>query len=232
MSAQNLPDEPDQWVTDYVGILDGRQQNQLNDMLKSFEDSTSNQIVVAIFQNAQGYPVEEFTIRLAEKWRVGQKDRDNGIVLAIFMEERKFRAEVGYGLEDVVPDAYAFQIVSQIMPSYFREGQYYEGIYEAVAALMQASAGRYEGLPRKDLKDGAPTFPFVLMVFILIIFISIFRRKKYSNANSRGWYHSGPFYWGGMGGGGFSRGGGGGFGGGGFSGGGGSFGGGGATGSW
>ncbi len=226
---QNIP-ESQNYVSDYAGILDNGQKNQLDRMLKTYDDTTSNQIVVAIFPDAQGYPVEDFTMKLAEKWKPGYEKRDNGIVLAIFMKERKFRVEVGYGLEDVVPDAYAFQIVSRILRQPFQDGRYYDGIYEAVVALMQAAAGKYEAMPRKNLKDKTPAFPFALLVFIIIIFISMFRRKRYSGAGSGGWRSSGPFFWGGMGGG--RSGGGGGFSGGGFSGGGGSFGGGGATGSW
>jgi uncharacterized protein len=230
---QKLPDKPKVWVSDFAGILDGDQEAQLNMMLRTYEDSTSNQVVVVTFPDAQNYPVEEFSIRLAEKWKVGQKDRENGVILAVFMKERKVRVEVGYGLEDKIPDAIAFRIAQNIVPSYFRKGGYYQGIYQGVVAIMQAASGKFKGLPKKNRPGGNSTFPLALLIFFLIFFFSLFRRRKFSQVNSRGWRSSGPFFWGGMGGGGFGRGGsssGGGFGG--FSAGGGSFGGGGATGSW
>jgi uncharacterized protein len=229
VSGQDIPDSPNQHVADYVDVLTPGEENSLNAMLRAYEDSTSNQLIVAIFQNAQGYAVEEFTIGVAEKWLVGQKSRDNGIILAVFMEERKIRIEVGYGLEDMVPDAVAIQIAQNLISPYFKEGQYQQGIFEGVRALMQAAAGKFDGLGKKTRKNNEKNgFPFVLLVFFFIVFLSIFKRRRFSNVSSRGYRQSGPFWWGGFGGG--SRGGG--FGGGGFSGGGGSFGGGGATGSW
>jgi len=228
-AAQEIPDPPKMWVSDYADLLTSDEEHTLNARLKSFEDSTSNQIIVAIFQNAQGYPVEDFTIRLADKWLVGQRERDNGVILAVFLDERKVRIEVGYGLEDIVPDAIAFQIAENIIPPYFREGQYFQGIEAGIQALMAATAGKFEGIAKKpNRKKDDSGFPFSLLVFIFIIFVLMLRRKRYSSVSSRGWRNTGPFWWGGFGG----RSSGGGFGGGGFSGGGGGFGGGGATGSW
>lgn len=230
--AQKLPPRPTQWVEDYANILDSSQKTQLNNMLRAYEDSTSNQIVVALFPDAQGYPVEEFSIRLAEAWKIGQKGRDNGVILAVFLKEHKIRIEVGYGLEDKIPDAIAIQIAQNVIAPYFRKGQYYQGIREGCVHIMKAAAGKYKGIARKKSsgkKDdlGAAIFFFILIVF----FILLFGRNKATSAGSGGWRSGGPFFWGGFGGGG-GGGSSGGFGGGGFSPGGGSFGGGGATGSW
>ena len=233
VNAQDLPDPPEQWVADYAGLLSEREENRLNSMLHVYEDTTSNQLIVATFQNAQGYAVEDFTIRLAEKWLVGQKSRDNGIILAIFIDERKIRVEVGYGLEDVVPDAVAIQIAQNVISPFFKEGKYQQGVFEGVNALMQAAAGKYEGMVKKRSgKETKVRLPYVFIIFIFIFILSLFRRRRFSSVSSRGYRNSGPFWWGGFGGGRGGGFGGGSFGGGGFSGGGGSFGGGGATGSW
>ncbi len=231
--AQKLPPKPTQWVMDYADKLTPEQEQWLNRELRAYEDSTSNQIVVAIFPDAQGYPVEEFSIRLAEAWKVGQKGRDNGIILAVFLKERKIRIEVGYGLEDKVPDAIAIQIAQNVIAPYFREGKFFEGLRAGVEQLMQAAAGKYKGIPRKARKKEDDEFPFALIVFlIIVILIFISSRRNRATVSRGGWRGGGPFFWGGFGG--FGGGGssGGGFGGGGFSAGGGSFGGGGATGSW
>lgn len=231
VNAQDLPDPPTQWVSDYADILSESEENRLNSMLQAYEDTTSNQMIVAIFQNAQGYAVEDFSIRLAEKWLVGQKNRDNGIILAIFIQERKIRVEVGYGLEDVVPDAVAIQIAQNVISPLFKEGRFQQGLFEGVTALMQAAAGKYEGMGNKRTgKKNNVRLPYVFIIFLFIFILSLFRRRRFSSVSSRGYRSSGPFWWSGFGGG--SGGSGGGFGGGGFSGGGGSFGGGGATGSW
>ncbi len=225
-SAQTIPDPPRQWVTDNAGLLNPVQTRTLNERLRNYQDSTSNQIVVIIFPDAGEYPVEEFSIRLAEKWKVGQESRDNGIILAIFLRERQIRVEVGYGLEDMVPDAIAFQIAQEVIPPYFREGNYFDGIQAGIDALIEAAAGKYQGMARKDQPGAGSNIPGILIILAILIMLSLFRRRNYSSAGSKGWRSTGPFFWGGMGGrGGFG-------GGGGFRGGGGSFGGGGATGSW
>lgn len=233
--AQDFPPKPSQWVMDYANLLNASEQQQINNLLQAYEDSTSNQIVVAIFKSAQGYSPEQFTIQLAEKWKVGQKGRDNGIILAVFLEERNVRAEVGYGLEDVIPDAYAFQVVQNVIPPYFKKGEYFQGIYQGCLALISAAAGKYKALPKKHQGDDGFDLPWALLAFLAIVFFTSLGRRRRSRATvgSRGWRHSGPFFLGGF----FGSSGGGGFGGfggggGGFSAGGGSFGGGGATGSW
>lgn len=223
--SQNLPDTPHQYVNDYAGLLGKQEIASLNEMLRAYEDSTSNQFVVAIFTNAQGYPVEEFSIRLAEKWKVGQKDRENGLIMAIFLEERAIRIEVGYGLEDVIPDAVAFEVAQRVIPPYFREEKYYEGIQQGMVALFKAAAGKYQGNPDAEADGIKNWMPLLIFIIILIL---VFRRQRFSMGSSGGWRNGGPFYWGGFGG--SSRSSGGGFGG--FSAGGGSFGGGGATGRW
>lgn len=228
-----FPPKPTQWVADYADQLTPEQEQFLNNELRAYEDSTSNQIVVAIFPDAQGYPVEEFSIRLAEAWKVGQKGRDNGIILAVFLKERKIRIEVGYGLEDKVPDAIAIQIAQNVIAPYFRKGQFFEGIRAGVEQLMQAAAGKYEGIPRKRRQQEDDEFPFAVIVFFIIVILLLkFGRRNRATVSRGGWHGGGPFFWGGFGGGGSGGGFGGGFGGGGFSPGGGSFGGGGATGSW
>jgi uncharacterized protein len=182
--------------------------------------------------------VEEFSIRLAEKWRIGQKGLDNGIILIVFVDDRKRRVEVGYGLEAVVPDIVAGRIISEVIAPRFRERRYAAGLEAAVKDIY----GRIEAGPQKTTARGKPTpvsLPtagfFVLVVIVAIILgmersrsPGVIGRRGYT-AGRRGWM--GPVIFpGGWGGG---RGGGwGGSGGGGFSGGGGSFGGGGASGNW
>ena len=228
LPAQTLPEKPREWVNDYAGILNNQEKQSLNSTLRAYEDTTSNQIVVAIFQNARGYPVEDYSIRLAEKWQVGQKGKDNGVILAIFLDEHKIRVEVGYGLEDKVPDATAIQIAQNVIRPYFRQEKYYEGMRQGIIALMSAASGKFKGTPRRRSKDGKNPFPFLFIFFLVIFLLSLFRKRR-TTVGSRGWRSTGPFFFGGTGGGSWGGFGGGG---GGFSAGGGSFGGGGATGSW
>ena len=231
LSGQNLPEKPINYVSDFANILTPSEEARLNTLLRAYEDSTSNQFVVATFPDAQGYPVEEFTIRLAEKWKVGHRGRDNGLLLTVFVKEHKIRIDVGYGLEDVIPDAIAFNIIRNVIRPRFRQGEYAGGIEAGLQALMQAAAGRYKPLERPVGKSHPGFSTLAVLVFFLIVLLlmltSRFSSRGYTIDAPRSRSPRGPF-WGGFGGFGSGSGGGGG----GFSPGGGSFGGGGATGGW
>lgn len=171
---------------------------------------------------------------------MGQKGRNNGVLLLIAMTDRRARIEVGYGLEDRLTDALSRRILEERFFPAFRKGDYAGGISATCDGILQATRGAYAAMPRK--RNPAPALVMIVPLAIIIIFILIGLQggSGMSGRGRRGFYRSGPFWWGGGGGlGGFGGGGGGGFGGGGggggfggFSGGGGMSGGGGASGSW
>ena len=220
-----------QYATDQTGTLSPDQLAVLNARLRGFEDSTSTQIVVLMLPTLGGEPIEEFALRVAEKNRIGRGGKDNGALLLVAKEDRDVRIEVGYGLEGVLTDALSGIIIrNEILPR-FRRNDYFGGLSGAVEAIILATAGEYTAEPRQEKKKSP--FGLIPMIFIIIVFFSIFRRMFGRRGVGGGRHYSGwgiPPIGGGFGGrsGGF---GGGGFGGG-FSGGGGSFGGGGASGSW
>ncbi len=232
-SAQEvIPPPPTAYVNDGAGVLRPDAVATLNGELRAFEEKTSNQIVVAIYPRMQSESsIEDYTVRVAEAWRVGQKKRDNGAVLFVFIENRSVFIQVGYGLEGALPDVLCKQIIeNEIVPN-FRRGRYTEGITSAVHAMMAATQGEYRGTGRTGAhgshsSDGS----WVVAVFFFVIWLLLFILSRI-NGGGRGYTGRGttlyPHTFGGRGGGG---GGGGGWGG--FSGGGGSFGGGGAGGRW
>jgi uncharacterized protein len=222
LSALEVPSRPDGYVTDRAGLLSPPAKAGLETALRGFEAKTSNQVVVATFPSLEGDSLEDFSMRLAEAWKAGQKNKDNGVIFLIFKNDRKMRIEVGYGLEGVLPDALAGQIISQVVAPYFRKGDYSGGILAGTDAIMKATQGEFKGTPRK----GAPN-PLGRLIALFGVFF-LFHLFAQSNSSRLG----GPRGRGGffvpMGGG--FRSGGGGVGG--FSGGGGGFGGGGASGGW
>jgi len=227
-----IPPPPAHYVYDGVDWLSPTQESSLADSLSAFERSTSNQLVVAIFRSLQGEEIQDLTHRVAEAWGMGRKDRDNGVLLAIYAEDRKVRIEVGYGLEGVVTDATAFSIIqNEILPR-FRAGDRVGGIRAGVSALMAASRGEYVGSGRslgdrgRD-KDGKG-LPVVVWFFLILFLVRILGGRGGRGRRGLG----GPFIFFGGGGRGGGFGGGGSGGGGGFIGGGGGFGGGGASGGW
>jgi uncharacterized protein len=205
----------------------------LDRTLDEFERKTTNQIAVLIIPTLAGDSLEDYSIRLADKWRIGQKERDNGVILLIVMQDRKIRIEVGYGLEGAVPDSLAGDIIRQVIAPRFRQGRFFEGIQGGIAAIMAATKGEYRatGTSKRGGRDRgfvSLLWPLFLFFILISVLTSSFRRRRYYSRRRGGWFIGGPLWWGGGFGGGVF---GGGFGGG-FSGGGGGFGGGGASGGW
>jgi uncharacterized protein len=225
-----LPDAPLRFLYDEPGLLSRDERAAIEDSLMRF-DRQGIEIGVAIFTTLHGDPIEDVSLALAEKWRPGRKDRDNGALLVIALEERSMRIEVGYGLEGVIPDAVAGRIIQYDMAPAFREGRFGDGITRAVSNMARAARG--EAIPEPG-QVTLPTWLPLVFILLMIVVISIAKRasrrawtsgRLHPRARGGGWWMGG----GGFGGGGFG-GGGGGFGGGSF--GGGSFGGGGASGRW
>lgn len=212
------PDFPKGYVNDYAGILTESARQQLEQSLKSFEAESSNQVFVATFPSLEGENLEDVSMRLAEKWKAGQKDKDNGVILLVFKNDRKLRIEVGYGLEGVLTDALSKSIIQNEIVPYFKQGDYSAGILAGVAAIQKATQGEYRAKKKEnELLWNDPDLWVLLGVIFVFFLLPILRGKRGRNGitfGSGGW--GGSSSWGG--GGGFSGGGGGGFGGGGSSG--------------
>lgn len=236
--GQTFPEQqsPPKIVNDFADILSQDQESKLEQKLVNFDDSTSTQIAVVTLKDLDGEPASSYAPTLAEKWGIGQKDRNNGILILVSMSNpREVFIATGYGVEEFVPDATAKRIVDEHILPYFKKSAYYEGLDLATTDLEQLLRGTFKGFgKKKGRRGGLGVPPWIIVVFIilLIIFISSKgsrggRNRGYRTFGGPGW---GGFPIGGFGGGGF---GGGSSGGGGFGGfGGGSFGGGGAGGSW
>jgi uncharacterized protein len=233
---EKIPAAPDRYVTDRAGVFSPDRAEALNSRLEQFERETSDQILVWIDRRIlEGFTLEDFTVRAAQKWRVGQKGKDNGVVLFVFVEDHRMRIEVGYGLEGILPDITARRIQEEEILPRFKSGDYAGGIEAGTAAIMAAIKGEYKGTGsttaersgrrgRSGSTDGCLLALFIFIFFVLPILSRVFRVGR---TYGGGWWSGG-----GWGGGGWGGGGGGGFSGGGFSGGGGGFGGGGSSGSW
>jgi uncharacterized protein len=237
LGGEVIPPRPANYFNDYAGVVSSSTAQQLNRTLEDFEKSTSSQILVAVFPKMQsGSSIEDYTRRVAESWGVGQKKENNGAVLFVFIQERRMRIEVGYGLEGALPDAMAKRIVDDEIAPFFKRGNYNQGLTAGVHAMLQAARGEYKGTGRTVNQGRRTTKGLGIGVFwfiiILVILARIARAQRGTVYHRRGWGSTGGWWVGGGSGGGGGWSGGGGFSGGGFSGGGGSFGGGGASGSW
>lgn len=241
------PQKPPRLVNDFAGVIPKGKAAALEQKLVAFNDTTSTQIAVVIVKDLCGYDKSEFTYTLGEKWGVGQKGFDNGILIMVKPTGRKGNRHAfiatGYGLEGAVPDAIAKRIVENEMIPRFKKNDYAGGIEAAANVLMKLTTGEFTAKQYKKNTSGKPPALMALLPLLIIIFFVFFgaarRAKKYSVGHdvpfwtalfilsSSGRSHGGHYNSFSSGSGSFG-GGGGGFGG--F--GGGSFGGGGAGGSW
>jgi len=236
------------YVNDYGNMISPSVEADLAVILKKFEESDSTQVVILTVPSLGGDPIEDYSIKVAETWKIGQKGKDNGILFLVSRDDRKMRIEVGRGLEGKLTDLTAGRIIDLVVKPKFKTEDYDGGFAAGVSALIDATRGEFTAdrqVPSRGPKSAVPFVgglsPLLLILIQLVLFvffIAIARSRARRSAMSRnelrrrggylpfpGGYHES----------GWSTGGGGDFGsnsGGGFSGGGGSFGGGGASGSW
>jgi len=209
-------------VNDRAGILSSQTELRLEQALSDFERSDSTQIVVLTIPSLEGESLEEYSIRVAQTWGIGQKGKDNGALLLVARDDRKVRIEVGYGLEGRLTDLLAGRIVDYDIVPRFKAGDFDGGVTAGVVGMIEAVRGEYQGTGRTTKKHRRhPLGWLALLLFFGPALLSL------GGGSRRGYRRRHGGFW--IGGGGF----GGGFGGGGgFSGGGGGFGGGGSSGSW
>lgn len=245
--SQNIPARPvpPHLVNDFARLLSAEEVNSLEKKLVLFNDSTSTQIAIVIVSDLGGYDKADYAQRLGDKWGIGQKGRNNGILILVKTKsdtKGEIQIATGYGAEGPVPDLTCSDIINnEILPS-FRNSDYYRGLDKATTTIMSLVRGEFTAAQYgQKTKPGKPGgVPFGLIIFIIFIIIAIVSKNSGSSNNRHIGTGSLPLWlllgglnsgrgsggsWGGFSGGGSSGGGFGGFGGG-------SFGGGGAGGSW
>jgi len=233
--ALEVPPPPNTYVTDQARILSESDARALNEKLAAFEQRSGAQFIVYIFPTLDNEALEDFTIRCAEKWKVGNKKYDNGLILFVFIKERKLRIEVGYGLEPTVTDAFSSRVIREYIAPHFRQGDYAGGLNAAADGLIAQIEHKEAPVPPAQRPSGGTSaggsiFGVLFTIFMIIMIASLITRSR---PGCGGCFWPMFFLGGGSGrsfGGGGSGGGGGGWSG--FGGGGGSFGGGGASGGW
>ena len=242
--AQGLPPRPNppRLVNDLAHLMQPKEADALEQKLVAYNDSTSSQIAVVTVPNLGGNDIADYAQKLYRAWGIGQKGKNNGILVLVAQQEHAARIQTGQGLEGAVPDALAKRIISNTLVPAFKQNQYYAGLDRGTDQLIALARGEYKADPAdargRGQGGGSPGFGLIVAILIAIfIFIQISRRGGGGGGGGRSGGF-GPILFGGLGG--FGAGGGFGGGGGGFGGGGGGFGGfgggdsggGGASGSW
>jgi uncharacterized protein len=236
----SIPAKPLNHVVDLAGIIDANMETGLNRYLLELEQKTTAQMVILTINSLEGESIDDLSLRVAhDKWKLGQKGKDNGVLLLVSLKDRKYRFESGYGLEGPLPDSLLGSIGRDYLVPYFREGNYSKGITAAALAVINTIAGdagvEIAGMPKLRTRSGSPynrrrnreptllgkvlgVLFFIGMIYMFIkhprLFMLFLMMNMLGGGRRSGWGGGGGF-----GGGSFGGGGGGGFGGGGASGG-------------
>jgi uncharacterized protein len=164
-------------INDYAGMITPSVAKTLEQKLAAFERETSNQVVVLTIPSLEGDVIESFAIRVAEAWKIGQKDKSNGVILILAKKERKIRIEVGTGLQGVLPDITAGQIIRNIISPNLRSGDIDKGISAGVGAIIDATKGEFKAstTDRKTSKKnkGSKYGTFIVLLVVGVIITAI-----------------------------------------------------------
>lgn len=193
--ALDIPPTPQNHVYDDAGMLSEETRSKLNSALYRFDQATSNQVLVAIFPSLENESLEDFSIRLAQAWKPGQKGRDNGVILLIFKQERQLRIEVGYGLEGALTDAKSGLIIQQVIVPRFKAGDFDGGVTAGVSAILQTIQGEFQSVRQNGegyrtlspqeaealRRQGMAAAVVILFSIFGLFIIDVLRYKTYSH---------------------------------------------------
>jgi len=196
---------PFKYINDYVGIIDQGHIQKIVNLGKELEDKTGAQVTAVIVNTLDGMSVEDYAVELFRKWGIGQKGKDNGVLLLVAVDDHVMRIEVGYGLEGAIPDGKAGRIRDEYILPYFKEDNYADGVYYGYLALANEVAKEYNitlsfdvsaELPETDdtLKnlENIIVIAFVVTIIVLIL-IGTSLRRGFSGYSGRGPWGPGNF---------------------------------------
>ena len=180
--AQNIFPKLTGKIVDNANILTIEQKNNIKNILKNHENNTSNQIVVVVIKTLDNKPIEEYALELGRYWKIGQKEKNNGVILLIAMKEHKLRIEVGYGLEGSLTDKISHEIIEYIMKPQFKKDNYYNGILLGIDNIIDAIKNEYIYEEKDNLnKENNTSFIFIFAFALIIIIegLSSFTKNKH-----------------------------------------------------
>ncbi len=186
LSAQTIPSPPapSRAVNDYVNWLTDAEAGRLERKLRAYHDTTSTQIVVVLIPSLDGLSIEDYSVALAQKWGIGQRGKDNGLLILASQQERLTRIEVGYGLEGYLTDLTCNQIIEKFLIPHFRKENYYQGLDQAIDRVILRLEGSFKADQRKASSGPSLTtfililVVFVVLVILLVVVITLYQRKE------------------------------------------------------
>lgn len=185
--AQDIPEKPSpaRLVNDFVGgLLSPDETARLEAKLRGYYDTTSTQIAIVIVKTVQPYDISEYAFKLGKAWGIGEKGKNNGIVILWAPDDRKVFIATGYGMEGSITDAYSKRIIEQEIKPRFKEAKYYEGLDAATDRIINYAKGEFKD-DKEDEGDGS-WLGFVVVIIIIFVIIAIMSKGKGGNHGNRG----------------------------------------------
>jgi len=208
--AKDIP-KPAGWVNDFASVISSEYRDKIDALIQELGEKTSAEVAVVTIESIAPYDEKAYARLLFDNWKPGKKGKDNGLIVLLAIKERRWRIEVGYGLEGTLPDGLCGEIGRKYMVPYFKDGKYSEGLYYGVAAIAKKIAEDANvaigGLDNIKFKESYQDEILIFILFVIIMFIFMVSLIMKSNGLH---YGSGGYGGGGFGGGGFGGGGGGG----------------------
>jgi len=179
LNAQDFPIKPSNYITDEANVLSDEQELALNSKLRSFEDSSTNQIFIYIASSLNGKDLSSYSQDIFHNWKIGQGDKNNGVLISIFINDHKFRIHTGYGLEGALPDIATKHIQDNDMRPLFKQNQYYEGIDKGIDQLMYYSKHEFkeiESSVEEESTAGLFIFFYAFSAAFLLVILLLTRK--------------------------------------------------------
>ena len=169
-AQEGIPAKPAGYILDEAGLLNPEEENALEQKMRGYADSTSTQFAIVLVNSTNGRDPYDYAIDLAKSWGVGQKGKNNGVVILAAMQDRKLRIVTGRGIEDVLPDAICKRIINRTLKPTFKAGAYYQGLDEATTEMMRRASGEFKNEDSGEEPQGIPPFLIFFLLFISFLF--------------------------------------------------------------
>ena len=177
---------PPRLVNDFSETLSDQEVQQLENKLLSYNDSTSSQVSIVLISSLGPYAISDYAFKLGDKWGIGRKDKDNGILILAAMKDREVFIATGYGMEGAIPDALAKRIVEQLIVPNFRAEDYYAGLDQATDMIFKLASGEYEAEQVSSPGRPGGALPLVLIFIFGFVILTLIKNRKDNNNHMGG----------------------------------------------
>ncbi len=174
-AQEGIPAKPAGYILDEAGLLNPEEENALEQKMRGYADSTSTQFAIVLVNSTNGRDPYDYAIDIGKTWGVGQKGKNNGVVILVAMQDRKLRIVTGRGIEDVLPDAICKRIITRTLKPTFKAGAYYQGLDQATSEMMRRASGEFKNEDSGEEPQGIPPF---IIIFLILVIISIIKAVR------------------------------------------------------